>query len=151
VYARALCGLICGLAPARDQNANVGARFAQRLGGCGIRRAMRIRQNAFATIRVDAECGGGKRHRRQQMRVLIFLGVATLVLSGTARAEQNDEPIKAAVKACVEAVNASGRGGHSDAYYNPAAHGVHISVATPIWTFEFDKCMAERGFPLNTR
>ena len=50
------------------------------------------------------------------------------------------------VKACVEAVNAGGGVGQSDAYYNPALHGVQIGVATPMWTFKFNKCMAERGF-----
>jgi hypothetical protein len=84
------------------------------------------------------------------MRSLIFLCVATLVLSGTARAEPNVEQIKMAMKACVEAVNAGG-GLHSDAYYNPAAQAVHIGVATPTWKFKFNKCMAERSFPLDPR
>jgi hypothetical protein len=72
-----------------------------------------------------------------------------LMIATPALSQPNVQQINEPVKACVEAVNAGG-GFQSDAYYNPALQGVHIGVATPMWTFKFDKCMAERGFALGS-
>jgi hypothetical protein len=78
-------------------------------------------------------------------RISRMLISGVVIIIATPALSQNVEQMNAAVKACVEAVNAGG-GFQSDAYYNPALHGVQIGVATPMWTFNFNKCMAERGF-----
>jgi hypothetical protein len=83
------------------------------------------------------------------MRSLLLTSVVVLLLSSIAHAELDVEQVKGAVKTCVEATNALG--GRSDAFYNPATQAVHIGVATPMWKFNFDKCMTERGFPPGPR
>ena len=87
------------------------------------------------------------------------LAIALVFLNGTrAFSDPSAEQINAVVKACVEVSRASDPADpsiknqwHFDAYYNAATGSVHNNVQYNFqqrFIFAFNKCMAERGFPL---
>jgi len=88
--------------------------------------------------------------------------VALVFLSATRAFSDPPSPspqISAVVKACVEVSRAQevykGPGWHFDAYYNAATGRVHNNIDNPIaqvrFLYAFEKCMAERGFPLGNK
>jgi hypothetical protein len=81
------------------------------------------------------------------------LAICLVFLSAPALSQgQHLQQINAAVKACVEVVNAGNDLlPHLEAYYDPAAGKVYYNVAPNFqWrAIAFEKCMAERGFPLH--
>jgi hypothetical protein len=89
------------------------------------------------------------------------LAIALVFLNTTrAFADPNVEQINAAVKACVAATNATDdrpsnpHNWHFDAYYNAATGKVQNNleyVFQQRFLFTFQKCMAERGFPLGSK
>jgi hypothetical protein len=87
------------------------------------------------------------------------LAIALVFLNGTrAFSDPSAEQINAVVKACVEVSRASDPADpsiknqwHFDAYYNAATGRFHNNVQYNFqqrFIFAFNKCMAERGFPL---
>lgn len=93
------------------------------------------------------------------------VAIALVFLNAThAFSDPSVEQINAVVKACIEVANAQNVGNpnvgkwHFDAYYNAATGRVHNNAETmpsggikPYQhpsLFAFQKCMAERGFPL---
>jgi hypothetical protein len=89
------------------------------------------------------------------------LTIALVFLNTTrAFADPNVQQINAAVKACVEATNAhddrppNPNNWHFDAYYNAANGMVQNNVEYNFqqrFLFAFQKCMADRGFPLGKK
>jgi hypothetical protein len=78
---------------------------------------------------------------------LLFLSTPCALSQG-----QHLQQINAAVKTCVEVVNAGDDLlPHLEAYFDPAAGKVYYNVAPNFqWrAIAFEKCMAERGFPLH--
>ena len=67
------------------------------------------------------------------------------------------EQLNTAVKACVEVTRRGenpGQTWHFDAYYNAGDGSVHNNVEYVFqrrFLFVFEKCMAERGFPLGSK
>jgi hypothetical protein len=104
-------------------------------------------------------------HRhRARIYAGVALAVVLLVLNATsAFSEASGEQINAEVKACVEAVNAQALKENPrityrfDAYYNAATSSIHNNldqlgyVPQRAYLFAFEKCMAERGFPLGKK
>ena len=92
------------------------------------------------------------------------LAIALVFLNATrAFSEPSAEQINAGVKACVDAVNAQELKRNPqvtfrfDAYYNAATSRIHNNldqlgyVPQRAYLFAFEKCMAERGFPLGSK
>ena len=86
------------------------------------------------------------------------LAIALVFLSATRAFSDPDlQQINAAVKACVGVSRAQENKGqvwHFDAYYNAATGRVHNNIESNFqvrFLYAFEKCMAERGFPLGSK
>ena len=84
--------------------------------------------------------------------------IALVFLSATpAFSDPSVEQLNTAVKACVEVTRRGenpGQTWHFDAYYNAGDGSVHNNaeyVFQRRFLFAFEKCMAERGFPLGSK
>ena len=87
--------------------------------------------------------------------------MALVFLSATpAFSDPSVEQLNTAVKGCVEVTRRGenpGQTWHFDAYYNAATSRIHNNldqlgyVPQRAYLFAFEKCMAERGFPLGSK
>ena len=76
--------------------------------------------------------------------------IAIMVLSATrVFSAPSAQEIDAAVKACVEVVNAESRPyKRFDVYYDQTTGRLNYNMELDYQGLAFEKCMAERGFPL---